>query len=476
MKYLPIFNEFTNFMVKNYSFKISRDDAKNKILENEEIYNNEEFKIKFKKFIKAWDEIKDYSIKYQCRPEMPVKSLSSKDPLIYFLNDDGELGCGMYLSAACQNFISWQNSFLQPIIDVNTSNGILFSYVNNIKKKIPVQNSKKRNIVLINERFSNSKYANINDVIYSFSYRNIFNGDGTINYYDYNSFIYDYDAIEEELGRIILPGVCQFEGENELNFVAFWSEGFRGGRSEVLSTFYLKYPQKDLDKNEKEKVLNYIKKLMIENNYDFKEIFISIQKLIFYLTDKDNVKVEEKVIKVLKDAPSYFKLSPEFLGFFSIEEFELACDKIMNLFFFIEHLCFEDLIKTLQKEYKEEIPENLKNKIKEKLINKRQDFDLYTIKELGAAVRRFISRYLCGKSQVIDIKEDRDLSFELSREDLWEEKIAKLDDLMGIVHNQLGEFKLKVGQAYSFYKLIEEEDNSSILLLNDKNRENEVEF
>ena len=476
MKYLPIFNEFTNFMVENYSFKISRDDAKKKILQNEEIFDNEEFKKKFTKFIKAWREIKDYAIKYQCRPEMPVKNLSSEDPLIYFLNDDGELGYGMYLAAACQNFISWQNSFLQPIIDVNTSNGILFSYINNIKKKIPVQNSKKRNIVLINERFLDSKYININDVIYSFSHRNIFNKDGTINYYDYNSFIYDYDAIEEELGRIILPGVCQFEGEKELNFVAFWSEGFRGGRSEVLSTFYLKYPQKDLDKDEKKKLLNYIKSLMIENNYDFKEFLGSIQKLIFYLTDKDNVKEDEKVIKILKDAPSYFKLSEEFLGFFSIEDFELTCDKIMNLFFFIEHLCFDDLIKTLQNEYKEEIPDNLKIKIKDKLINKKEDFDLYSIKDLAAAVRRFISRYLCGKSQVTDIKEDRDLSFELSREDLWEEKISKLDDLMGIVHNQLGEFRLKVGQAYSFYKLIEEDDNNSIILMNSKIKENELEF
>ena len=29
LKYLPIFNEFTNMMLKNYSFKISRDEAKN---------------------------------------------------------------------------------------------------------------------------------------------------------------------------------------------------------------------------------------------------------------------------------------------------------------------------------------------------------------------------------------------------------------------------------------------------------------
>ena len=33
MKYLPIFNEFTNYMVDNYSFKISRDDAKKKNLD-----------------------------------------------------------------------------------------------------------------------------------------------------------------------------------------------------------------------------------------------------------------------------------------------------------------------------------------------------------------------------------------------------------------------------------------------------------
>ena len=38
MKHLPVFNEFTNDMVNNYSFRISRDDAKTRILENEEIF------------------------------------------------------------------------------------------------------------------------------------------------------------------------------------------------------------------------------------------------------------------------------------------------------------------------------------------------------------------------------------------------------------------------------------------------------
>jgi len=51
--------------------------------------------------------------------------------------------------------------------------------------------------------------------------------------------------------------------------------------------------------------------------------------------------------------------------------------------------------------------------------------NLYTIKDLGAAVRRFISRYLAGTMQELEIKEDRLLYEELSREDLWDEKISK---------------------------------------------------
>jgi len=132
LSYLPAFNDFTNYMVDNYSFKISRDDAKKRILENEEIYNTKEFTNKFNNFIKAWNEIKSEATKYQCRPEMPIKELSKGNELICFLNDNGEIYNGMYLASACQNFIDWQNSFLQPITEANEFSGILHHYVNNI--------------------------------------------------------------------------------------------------------------------------------------------------------------------------------------------------------------------------------------------------------------------------------------------------------------------------------------------------------
>ena len=149
----------------------------------------------------------------------------------------------------------------------------------------------------------------------------------------------------------------------------------------------------------------------------------------------------------------------------------------MSLFFFFEHLCFEDLADTLQLEYKMEIPEDLKVLITNKLLKEKDPQDKITIKDLGAATRRLISRYLAGKSQVNDVKEDTDLAYYLTRIDLWEEKLANLEDLEDIITSKLYEFKLKVGQAYAFYNLIGEEDKNSIISLEKGNRnEKEAEI
>ena len=463
MKYLPDFNEFTNYMVDNYSFKISRDDAKRRILENEEIFKDPNFEEKFNKFINSWDEIKKESIKYKCRPEMKIKTISKYDSLSYFLNDDGELGHGMYLAAACQNFISWQNSFLQPIIDSVIHNGILHYYVNNLQKRIPVQTAKINQTLLLEDCFKKSEYANFDELIYTFSTRDIFKNDGTINYYNYNSFKYNFDKIEEEFGRLLLPGICLFESEDILNFVTFWSEGFRGGKSDTLSSFYLKYPQKDLTDNEKTTIINYINSIISNSNvkYDFKGFFGSLQLLIFYLSNNETKK-DEKIVNIINKAPSYLKLTNDCSNFFNRVGNQFNLDKLMNIFFFIEHLCFNDLIETLQPEYRMEIDINVIQRIREKLLSNKNNEGRYTISDLAAAVRRFISRYLVGKRQTTDINENRDLIFDLCRTDLWTEKIGKIDNLDDIISNQLFEFQLKVGQAYAFYQIISDEDKIPI--------------
>ena len=54
-------------------------------------------------------------------------------------------------------------------------------------------------------------YYNFEDIISSFSRRDIFKDERTINYYNYNTFIYDFESIEEELGKLLLPGKCLFD-------------------------------------------------------------------------------------------------------------------------------------------------------------------------------------------------------------------------------------------------------------------------
>ena len=394
---------------------------------------------------------------------MPIKDLNKSDTLIHFLNDDAELQGGMYIAAAYQNFITWQNSFLQPIIDAVIHNGILHYYVNNLRKKIPVQNARKNQTLIIDDCFKKSQYINFLELIYTLSKRDIFKEDGTINYINYNSFVYDFAKIEEELGKLILPGLCQFENEDNLNFVAFWSEGFRGGKSDTLSTFYMKYPQKDLNNNEKQIIMNYINSLIStsNNNYDFKEFFGSLQLLTFYLVNNDTKKTE-KISNVIRQAPPYLKISNDCSNFFKEDGNQFTLDKLMNIFFFIEFLCFNDLIETLQPEYRLEIPEDIIQRIRQKLLYQNNIENKYTVGDLAAAVRRYISRYLVGRRQTVDIDEKRDLAYDLCRTDLWEEKIGKLNNLDVLILNQLSEFNLKVGQAYAFYRIIAQEERIGI--------------
>ena len=141
----------------------------------------------------------------------------------------------------------------------------------------------------------------------------------------------------------------------------------------------------------------------------------------------------------------------------------------MDVFFIFEHLCFDDLSKTLQLDFKITIDENIKSKIIEKLI-KNYNNEAFSLKDLSAALRRYISRYLVGFTQTVDIDNTRSLYYELFREELWEQKIWEKNNLEDILKKQIGEFKLLVGHAYEFYKLIGEEDMKEIQFLNEDDR------
>ena len=78
----------------------------------------------------------------------------------------GEIGGGMYIAAAYTKFIEWQNTILQPIIDANPLGGILYNYVDILKKKIPVQEASNEQIVLIDKRIDDLiEFSELGDFI-----------------------------------------------------------------------------------------------------------------------------------------------------------------------------------------------------------------------------------------------------------------------------------------------------------------------
>ena len=371
----------------------------------------------------------------------------------------------MYIAAACQNFISWQNEFLQPIIDSATFNGNLHYYIENMKKKVPVQEANINQILSIDDCFKKSEYKDFDDLVYTFTKRDIYYN-GTINYQQYNKFKFDFSMIEGELGKLILPEKCLFENEDKLNFVIFWGEGFRGGQSDTIVKFYEKYPQVDLNEEERKNIYLSVLKIFKDNNNDFKSFFGSMQLLMFYLSN--NLVPYKEINIIIKNKPDYLTLDRSYINFFSNNNFTI--NQFMNIYFYIEHLSFNELCKTLQGEYKKKIEDSIVKDIKKGLEIKIEN-DKLPWKDLAAAVRRFISRYLVGDTQTTDVSENSELIFQLSRSDLWEEKYGKLENLDQLISDKINKFKIKVGQAYNFYEIIGTEDKNSIAI----DKENEKE-
>jgi len=469
VKYLPEFNEFSNFMIDYYSYKISREEASNRILKEEDLYinDNHKFKQKLKTFIKNWDKLKPYATKYGCRDDMKPCNLDEKQPVAYFLNDNGEIGKGMYIAAAYENFIEWQNHFLDSIIETSKQNGILHHYVKNIEKTLDIQNAKKNEAL----NFDAARKDFIK-IIYENTKRNIFGIDNNINYTNYQQLIYDFASIEKDLGEMILPGKVKFNNYEKLKFVTYNFEGFRGNKSNVLIDFSEKYKQEPLSLENKQTIYDII----IENYNDankegVSKILFSLQLLIYYLTierQNENSKLSDIVGKL----PDYVILSKECIEF--IEKFEkvnvnIKFEHLIEIYSFFEFLCFDLIVKNLQDHYKQPISEDIQKKIIGLFDEKK--FVLITKNNLASACRKFISRYLVSTRMDTDYDEKRDLYADLKRYEFWGKDIIDNFELLEKELDNFKDLQLKVGQCYKLYELLEGEENDELKGLKLKEKE-----
>ena len=447
IKYLPEFNEFCNFMIDYYSYKISREDAAKRDLKDEDLFKNDpKFKEKLKKFVNIWDKIKQYAIKFACRDEMPVINLNENQKVACFLNDDGDMGKGMYIASAYQNFIEWQNNFLDSLIEPSKQSGILHHFVKNMEHTIDVQKAKKNealNFDIINKDFNTCIYDNCR--------RNIFRKDNSINYMNYKQFIYDFAEIEKYLGEQLLPGKVKFNSHEHLKFVTFCFEGFRKNKSSVLTDFVDKYKQVPLEPRKKQAIYDIIKNQFNEQAEELTKILFSIQLLLYYLTqERQNERDEIKTI--IGELPDYVSLTPECKEFLQNKELNIRIEEIIGVFSFFELLCYKPIINNLQEHYKKDIKEDKRNEILKLFEDKK--FKLITKVNLASACRKFISRYLTSSRKDDDFNDENDLSDQLTRYEFWSKEIFEKEDDLTKELNYLKNLQITVGQCFELYNLM----------------------
>ena len=491
VKNLDNINRLTNALINIYSFKISREDGKKLKLKEQldniiEIYNemnpkkiekqNDFIEQFIDPFIKSWDSIKSKSVQYKCRLLRDLESgekpldMSMELPICYFLVDDGDKEGGMFLASAYQHLIDWQNSFIDIIIGNNRLKGIHNSYVSQLDQEVYIQEATKDEIANIDKNV----FKTLNESISNTSMRNIITKDNKVNYKNYNDIIYNYDFIEEELGKVILPGIKKFK-KDKIKFVTYLYEGFRGGNSTVLVDYNVKFKQRELNDEEKDS----LNKLLEENNNIkfYNDVFASLQILMNEII-KQNYENNHLIYKIIENLPEYIILNPQLIKMFKNKyEYQMdaqifSIDSLVSIFEHFEALCWKEMKKNLLPDYQLQLSQETKNAIqqyfeenkdKEKLINKNN---------FTQALRKLIARSLAGTRQEIDIKSEAQLKLYIGREDLWPKTFIDNDNFIGEIY-MICKDDVIIGNCFELYNFL---DGDSILnneIYKNKNENND---
>ena len=482
LKYIPTINKKVNHLINNYSYKISRDEASKKTIKEE--YNKKEnniFKINninpdedintyMRDLFNLFKKFKNIPLQWGCHP-LAQMTINSDSVLCSILLDDNEPG--YYLASIYKKLIEYQNLFLDGIINYNSQNGLLHCFTKQLKSEIMIQDANINEIVKLNinenEKNNLKLYSDIDEIIIVNTSNDPFT----------NKFNYELDQIEIELGNIILPGIRKFKcTDDELRYVTYMFEGYRGKNSNILTNFNEKYPPKELTQNEKN-ILHYFIRNFAQD--DYKNFLFCIQILINYI--QNSGKAEDiSIYIIIENIPDHITIDHNIKSFFNSNR-EIPINKLVRIFEFFEHLCWNQIKDNLLDEYKKPLEEG-KIKLIENYYKKNNDINNNIKKiDLASAVRKFISRYLAGKRSQSEIGEDKMLFDYLIRVDLWEINI----DVPEFENEffELSKFKITVGEGKDFYDklggdnkklemfLKDEEDIEHDINKDEKNNEND---
>ena len=476
LKHIVNLNKLGNLLIKIFSYKISREEAKTATLKDKlpeiinlykKLYNSksqneqgiEDFKNEFiNPFLKSWEQIKSKAVQYKCmllkhgNEEGKPLDLNLDNSLSYFLVDIGDKDGGIFLASAYEHLIEWQNRIINIIIEKYKNNGIFNYYIPQLEKKISIQDATENDIININE----NTYKFLEELIMNTSMRDIFDEEGKIVYKNYNENIYDYEYIETELAKVILTGKKKFRVD-DIRFVIYKYEEFKGSNSSILIKYSEKYPKKDLSKEEKNSLKEFLNNNTINNYQDISSsLQIIMNRLII-----DNYAPEKSLYEIITNLPHFIILNDEFNNFknflaneFYIDNKSFAINTLISIYEYFEKLCWKEMRKHILPDFKLELNEKDKQTFLDYFEkNKNNDKKIINKENFTTALRRLISRFLLSSRQESEIKSENKLSLYIGREELWSKDISNnesfLQEIFHICNNSI-----KVGYSYNIYEIL----------------------
>ena len=287
--------------------------------------------------------------------------------------------------------------------------------------------------------------------------RNIFGEDNKINYKNYNDIIYDYDLIEEELGKLILPGIKKFK-KDKIKFIQYSFEGFREEKSSILINYKNKYIQRKLAIEEEDSLKEFLK----ENNESNCHIDIFSSLLLLMNTiENENYPQDYYIINIIENLPKYIILNEKLIQFFKNkfeyykEEKVFTINSLVSIFEYLEDACWKDIKKNVNYDYELELPEEAKKGILDYFEKNKNEGKIINKKNLTYALRKLISRSLIG--QKIEINADSKLKLYIGKDDLWEKDIIE-NELFEIEINEIFRDEVLIGHCLYIYNLLKGDD------------------
>ena len=423
LNFFNLFNNSLNLLNEKYYNKISRENAKQKKLKDEEIYlNNKEL---FDDFIEIYNNLElTYDDELKSR-----LILSNNNSLSDFFIDESNNYGKSYIKIY-KTFIFQQNKNIENLLDIKIENGI---FDITCKNKINVQFINENDLFKINYI---NKIGFIN-LLYNNSYK---------KYNSYNEYVINFDLIEEYMTDILLRNKKLLN--ETINEFKYYIEDFTYHVSNYMTLFKDKYSIMNLNIYDKIIIYKFYKEIENSNSLH-KKMINDFLELIKFLNKDKEIKSDTKINEIIEsigDTSFIFKKLFENQGF--------TVDKTISIFEYYLKLIYKNINEEI-KIYQEKLSNESVVKINNYFCYSNSKNNLICKKDFSYAIRLFISLVLFleeDKEKQIKSNYNNIINY-LYSFDLWKKDIYTDHDFL-INLNEFKSFDVRVNQIISLYEIL----------------------